>query len=99
MANQIILYGIGGVDVEYVAIQYQIVNNPRKLPIKARWRYLVGISALMMSDDPTIEHVYAIFNRKGLAQEYRDSIFDRHNSIESRFAFKDMLEHEGVLII
>lgn len=34
MANQIILYGIGGVDVEYVAIQYQIVNNPRKLPIK-----------------------------------------------------------------
>lgn len=83
MANQIILYGIGGVDVEYVAIQYQIVNNPRKLPIKSRWRYLVGIAALMMSDDPTIEHVYAIFNRKGLAQEYRDSIFDRHNSIES----------------
>lgn len=71
----------------------------RGLTIKNRWRYLRGIAAFMMCNNPSIEHVYAIYNRKGLAQEYRDSAFDKHNSIESRYIFKDMLEREGELII
>lgn len=99
MANQIVLYGIGGGDTQFVAIEYQIVNNSRGLPIRARWRYLLGIAGLMMACNPTIEHVYAILNRKGLAQEYRDSIFDRHNSLESRYIFRDMLEREGERIL
>lgn len=97
--NQIILYGLGGVDTQYVAIEYQIVDNRRGQTILKRKRYLMGIAALMMCNDPTIEHVYAIYNRKGLAQEYRDSIFDRGNSIEARYIFKDMLESEGELIL
>ena len=97
--NQIILYGLSGVDAQYVAIEYQIVDNHRGLTIKNRWRYLRGIASFMMCNDPSIEHVYAIYNRKGLAQEYRDSAFDKHNSIESRYAFKDMLEREGELVI
>lgn len=97
--NQIILYGLGGADAQYVAIEYHIVYNRRGLTIKNRWRYLRGIAVFMMDDNPSIEHVYAIYNRKGLAQEYRDSVFDRRNSIESRYAFKDMLEREGELII
>ena len=36
--NQIILYGLGGVDAQYVAIEYQIVDNHRGLTIKNRWR-------------------------------------------------------------
>lgn len=96
--NQIVLYGLGGADTQYVAIEYQIVDNPRGLSIDARRRYLVGIAALMACCNPTIEHVYAIINRRGLAQEYRDSIFDRHNSIESRQVFKSVLESEGKLI-
>lgn len=97
--NQIILYGIGGIDTQYVAIEYQIVENRRGLPIKARRRYLVGIAGLMIACNPTIEHVYAVFNRKGLAQEYRDLIFDRSNPVESRYIFKDTLESEGELIL
>lgn len=96
--NQIILYALGGDSTEHVAIEYQIIENRRGLPIKARRRYLESIAAVMMDCNPTIEHVYAIFNRKGLAQEYRDSVFDRHNPIESRYIFKDTLEREGELI-
>lgn len=97
--NQIILYGLGGIDTQCVALEYQIVDNRRGQPILNRKRYLMGIAALMMCNDPTIEHVYAIKNRKGLAQEYRDSIFNRSNSIEARYIFKNMLESEGELIL
>ena len=97
--NQIILYGLGGVDAQYVAIEYQIVDNHRGLTIKNRWRYLRGVASFRMCEDRCIEDVDAIYNRKGLAREYRDSAFDKHNSIESRYAFKDMLEREGELII
>lgn len=96
--DQIVLYGLGGLDTQYVAIEYSIVDNRRGIPIEARKRYLTGLAALMVCENPTVEHVYAIYNRKGLKDDYFDSAFDRHNSIESRYAFKNMLETEGILI-
>ena len=97
--KSIVLYGIGGADTQYVAIQYQIFPDYTSRPIVASNKRIRWCASVMIAHNPTIEHVYAIKNRPGLANDYRKSVFDRHNSIEARIAFRDMLETEGVLII
>ena len=97
--NQIVLYGIGGVDIQYVAVEYMIVPVRDNRPIIAFMRKLRSYSTMMIAENPTIQRVYAIKNRRGLAQDYRESITDRKNSIEARIAFRDILEREGILII
>lgn len=97
--NSIVLYGLGGVDTQYVAIVYEIIPNPQCRSIKSRYRRLLGIAECIINENPTVKHVYAIHNRDGLAQEYRDSVFDRRNSVESRYVFRDTLETEGILIL
>lgn len=97
--KSIVLYGIGGADTQYVAIEYQIIPDHTGLPITATNKRIRGYACIMQAYNPSIQHVYAIKNRRGLANDYRESVFDRHNSIEARIAFRDMLEREGVLII
>lgn len=96
--DQIVLYGIGGADTQYVAIEYMIIPVRNDRPIIKSLRNLKAYSMMMKLENPTIKHVYAIKNRKGLAWDYRESIRERKNSIEARFAFRDILEREGVLI-
>lgn len=97
--NQIVLYGIGGADTQYVAIEYLIIPVKDNRPVIAFMRKLRAYSQMMQEENPTIQHVYAIKNRRGLGQDYRESITDHKNSIEARIAFRDILEREGVLII
>lgn len=92
--NQIILYGFGGADTQYVAIRYFIVEE-RFMSIKG----LTHTANFMRIQNPTIKHVYAIDNRPGLRNEYVESIKDHKNSIEARAVFLDMLEREGLKII
>lgn len=91
----IVVYGIGGADVQYCALRYKIV------PWKC-YKVLdqVQFEAQMMKEEyPSIKRIFAIYDRPGLAQAYRNSVFDKHNSIEARMAFLDMLERYGVELV
>lgn len=99
MRDSIVLYGLGGSDVQFVAIVYEVIPNPQHRSIKSRYKRLLYTADCLIDENPGVEHVYAIHNRPGLAQEYRDSVFDRKNSIESRYVFRDTLETEGILIL
>lgn len=92
--NEIILYGIGGADVQFVTIRYFIIQD-EFMSIGG----LVHSANYMRMINPTIEHVYAIDNRPGLRRDYIESIKNHKNSIEARFAFRDMLERYGLRII
>lgn len=92
--NQIILYGLAGIDAKYVPVRYFIMNEG--------FMTIAGLAhtaKYMMDNYPTIEHIYAIDNRPGLRKEYTNAIHDKHNSIESRVVFKHTLMNEGIKIM
>ena len=90
--NQVILYGIAGAENQYRVIRYFIIDAE-----------LVSISNIVYQanmlkiKNPTIEHVYAIDNRRGLRRDYVESY--KRNTIESCAIFKDILEREDIMII
>lgn len=90
--NQVILYGIAGAENQYRVIRYFIIDAE-----------LVSISNIVYQanmlriKNPTVEHVYAIDNRRGLRRDYVESY--KKNTIESCAIFKDILEREGIMII
>lgn len=90
--NQVILYGIAGAENQYRVIRYFIIDAE-----------LVSISNIVYQADtlriknPTVEHVYAVDNRRGLRRDYVESY--KKNTIESYAIFKDILEREGIMII
>ena len=90
--DQVILYGIAGAENQYRVIRYFIIDAE-----------LVSISNIVYQanmlkiKNPTIEHVYAIDNRRGLRRDYVESY--KRNTIESCAIFKDILEREGIMII
>ena len=92
--NQIILYGLAGIDAQYVPVRYFIMNE-EFMPIAG----LAHTAKYLMDHSPTIEHIYAIDNRPGLRKEYVNAIRDKHNSIESRVVFKHTLVNEGIKIV
>lgn len=89
--RQIILYGIGGPEVQYVAIRYWIIHS-QDLSV----RELKECAMRMRIEYPSIKRVFAVDNRRGLRKDYIESVKDRHNSMESRLAFLDMIEREGI---
>lgn len=91
--KQIILYGIGGPEVQYCAIRYWVIDS-QDLSVKELKRFAMRIRI----EYPSIKRVFAVDNRYGLRKDYIESIKDRHNSIESRLAFLDMIEREGIEI-
>lgn len=92
--NQIILYGLAGIDAQYVPVRYFIMSE--------EFMTIAGLSRTaqyMMDNYPTIENIYAIDNRPGLRKEYTNAIRDKYNSIESRVVFKHTLVNEGIRIV
>ena len=89
--KQIILYGVGGPEVQYCAIRYWILHS-QDLSV----RELKGCAMRMRIEYPSIKRVFAVDNRRGLRKDYIESIKDRRNRIESRLAFLDMIEKEGI---
>ena len=90
--QQIILYGIAGADSQYRVVRYYVIDA--ELVSISR---IVFHANLMRIKYPSIEHVYAIDNRRGLRRDYIEAI--KTNSIESCFVFRDILESEGLKII
>jgi len=89
--RQIILYGISGSTDQYIVQMYYCLY-PEEISI----RNIMYQSRMLKAKCPSIEHVYAVDNRRGLRRDYLDSI--RLHSIESCCIFKDILEREGMLI-
>lgn len=87
---QIILYGIGGVDVQYCPIRFQVIDD------YDTW-YAKYSAKMMVAENPSIKHVYQMDNRHGLKREYQNAV--RQCSIESCAIFKDTLEREGIKLI
>lgn len=90
--RQVILYGLGGADIQYVAISYYCVYEEDISILTIRHH-----AETMRANNPTIKSVYAIDNRPGLRRDYTYSV--KKHSIESCMEFKDLLERYGVKII
>ena len=74
--KQIILYGLGGADIQYVALSYFCVYED-DISIEN----IMLFAQIMRMKNPTIESVYAIDNRRGLRRDYETSV--RKHTIES----------------
>ena len=90
--KRIFLYGIAG-----AADSYRVVSNSYIDEDNFSIRNIAGHAAWMIHKNPTIEHVYAVDQRAGLAYDYKRAW--KQNSIESYAVFKDILEREGLLVI
>lgn len=87
----VVLYGIAGADNHYRCVRYTCIPG-EEVSINA-----IKYEAYAMRDEyPSVERVFAIDNRYGLARDYMESI--KKNSIESCVIFKDILEREGIEI-
>lgn len=89
--NQIILYGFGGARYNYRVIKYFAIFD-ECISIGT----IKNEAGMLRIKCPSIEHVYAVDNRRGLKKDFENSI--KENSIESCAIFKDLIEHEGLLI-
>ena len=89
--KRVYLYGIGDAKTSYAVIRYLSIDEEaisiRNITFQATWLKLTN---------PTIKHVYAVDDRKGLCQDYREAI-NKH-SVESFAIFKSILEKEGLLV-
>ena len=90
--KRIYLYGLAGADNSYRVVSHSYIEES-----EYSIRNIVGHAGWMIHKNPTIEHVYAIDMRPGLANDYKNAW--KRNSIESYAIFKDILEREGLLII
>lgn len=90
--NQIYLYGLSGPDKKYKCLRYSYIES-EFMSIK-ELRMQAGV---LLYENGSIEHVYAIDNRRGLYSDYRESI--KKNTIESCIIFRDILTREGIQII
>lgn len=89
--KQIILYGLGGARDNYRVMKYFVIFD-EYVSIKT----LRDEAGLLVLKCPSIEHVYAVDNRKGLKRDFEESILK--NSIESCVIFKDLMEREGLMV-
>lgn len=90
--RQVILYGLGGADIQYVAIAYYCIYDEDISVLTIRHH-----AEMMQAYNPTIKSVYAVDNRPGLRRDYTYSV--KKHSIESCMEFKDMLERYGIKVI
>lgn len=95
--KDICLYGLAGAADKYRIVRFTFVDvDPDVGPKKIM--YSVKTEAIMLvHHNPSIEHVYAVDNRGGLAG-WTARIMKK-NTIEGNVAFKDMCEREGLQII
>jgi hypothetical protein len=89
---QIILYGIAGASKQYMPIRYQVIE----LENYTTW-YAKYYAKMMVAENPTVEHVYQMDNRRGLKREFIQA--QKLGTIESCAIFKDTLEREGIKLI
>ena len=90
--RQIILYGLGGADINYVCISYYCIfeEDISILTVKHH-------AEIMKDYNPTVEAVYAIDNRPGLKRDYINSV--KKHDISTCAEFKDLLERYGLRVL
>lgn len=92
---KIFLYGISGADTAYRVLKYCFIDAEREeFPSIMQIKYQAW---MLQVKNQSIEHVYAIDNRKGLRSDFIYAM--KQNSIESWAVFKNILETEGLQII
>ena len=89
---KVFLYGIGDADVMYRVLYYRYLEDR-----EISFRGIDAEAEFMMTVNPSIKEVYAIFDRRGLYWDYMEAV--KKNSIESWQVFKSILEYEGRRII
>lgn len=89
--SKIFLYGIGGARDQYRVLRYEDMGH-EKVSISD----MTSTARYMRFKNPSIERVFAVDDRYGLAGDYRKSI--KRNTIESCAIFKDLLERDGIEI-
>ena len=89
---KVFLYGIGDADVMYRVLYYRYLEDR-----EISFRGIDAEAEFMMTVNPSIKEVYAIFDRRGLYWDYVEAT--KKNSIESWQVFKSILEYEGRRII
>ena len=96
--KEICLYGLAGAADKYrivrftfVDIDFNLENNPRII------RALKTEAVMLRYHNPSIERVYAMDNRGGLAGFVARTM--KKNTIEGNVAFKDLCEREGLPLI
>lgn len=91
MSQQIYLYGIAGPEDMYRVVKCTQLDAE---DLNVAWMKREAV--LMKLSWPSIEHVYAIDQRKGLRRDYVEAF--KKNSIESWHTFKSILMLEGLKI-
>ena len=89
---KVFLYGIGDADVMYRVLYYRYLEDR-----EISFRGMDAEAEFMMTVNPSMKEVYAIFDRRGLYWDYMEAV--KKNSIESWQVFKSILEYEGMKII
>ena len=90
--KRVYIYGIAGADASYNIVKYLRIEE-ENISIKN-----INYWAMWLKfKNPTIEHVYAIDDRKGLVWDYREAI--KSQSVDGFVVFKNILEREGIMVI
>lgn len=92
MTDQIVMYGLGGVEYKFKCLRFEVFEAN-----EVRFSDIQYEAGRMIERNPSIEHVYVMSNRRGLAWEYIQSV--KKDSIESCAIFRDTLEREAVKFI
>ena len=90
--KRIYLYGLAGAEQKYRIVTHSYIDEDNY-----SIRNIAGHAAWMAHTNSSVEHVYAIDMRPGLAYDYKRAW--TRNSIESYAIFKDILEREGIRVI
>ena len=90
--KRIYLYGLANAKEQYRVVWHSYIE-----PEEFSTKNVKAHAAWMRLEHPSVEHVYAISMRPGLARDYQNAV--RRNTIESNVIFKDMLEREGLFIL
>ena len=91
-SRQIILYGLGGPDINYVPLEYYNMFEEDVSIITIRHH-----AEFMAEHNPTIKEVWAVDNRKGLKHDYMHAI--KKHSVDSGVEFRSMLERYAIRIV
>ena len=92
---KIFLYGIGGADQAFRVVKYWCFFDVDTNPITIR--DLAYQATMLRAKNPSVEHVYAIDDRRGLRGDFNYAM--KRNSIEGWAVFKDLLQREGLEIV
>lgn len=88
---KVFLYGIGNASEAYRVHYYRWIEDKEISFLRIR-----DEAEYMRARNPSIQHVYAIFERKGLYWDYIEAV--KKNSVESWQVFKSILEYEGMKV-